>query len=148
MTTKVCNECKQTKPLDRFAKNRTKPDGLHTSCKDCKNKYNSTYYKGNTSYFRSKTKDTRVRLAKWIHEYKLTQKCKCGESHPACLQFHHTDKSKKDFEIAVAARMGYSIERIIQEIKKCEVICANCHFKFHYDEKYGPLGERLKPLDS
>jgi hypothetical protein len=32
---KICYRCKQLKPLDSFAKNRVKKDGLQERCKDC-----------------------------------------------------------------------------------------------------------------
>ena len=35
------------KPLDQFAKNSSKPDGLSPQCKECKHKYYEEYYKKN-----------------------------------------------------------------------------------------------------
>jgi hypothetical protein len=35
--------------------------------------------------------------------------------------------------IAQAVNQGWSKERILEEIKKCDVLCANCHFKEHYN---------------
>ncbi len=60
--------------------------------------------------------------------------CKCGENHPACLHFHHRDKSTKSFSISDSIRR-FSLEKIIAEIAKCDVLCANCHAKLHYDER-------------
>ena len=72
-------------------------------------------------------------ITKWFKEYKLSLKCEiCGESHPACLDFHHRDPEEKDIEIARAVNRGRSIEKIKQEIDKCQVLCANCHRKLHY----------------
>lgn len=63
---------------------------------------------------------------------KSTLACKkCGESHPACIEFHHRDAAKKEFNISQAWRIGYSWERILAEIVKCDVLCANCHRKEH-----------------
>lgn len=68
----------------------------------------------------------------WLQELKATLKCnRCSESHVACLQFHHLDPTQKDIAIADAAR-SWSKERILTEIEKCEVLCANCHAKEHY----------------
>jgi hypothetical protein len=34
---------------------------------------------------------------------------------------------------------NYSISKIKKEIKKCSVICSNCHRKLHWEEKNGPI---------
>jgi hypothetical protein len=69
---------------------------------------------------------------KWLVEYKKTLKCaRCGESHPATLAFHHKRRSEKKFEIGNALILKVSFKRLLAEIEKCEVICANCHAKEH-----------------
>ena len=45
METKVCTKCGIEKPLDQFAKNSSKPDGLSPQCKECKHKYYEECYK-------------------------------------------------------------------------------------------------------
>jgi hypothetical protein len=54
----------------------------------------------------------------------------CGENHPACLDFHHTDPGNKEFNVAWALRHR-STEAVVREAKKCIVLCANCHRKLH-----------------
>ncbi|MEL0011655.1 MAG: HNH endonuclease, partial [Bacteroidota bacterium] len=58
----------------------------------------------------------------------------CGESHPAALDFHHRDPSEKDTNLASVVGMGWSRDRIIREINKCDVICSNCHRKLHWND--------------
>ena len=36
MTTKVCSKCKVEKDLGEFTKDKTKRDGLHNMCKECR----------------------------------------------------------------------------------------------------------------
>lgn len=68
----------------------------------------------------------------WFREYKTNLKCnRCPEDHPACLEFHHKN-GDKDLEIAYMVNQGYSKKRILKEIEKCEVLCANCHRKEHH----------------
>lgn len=55
----------------------------------------------------------------------------CGETEPVCLDFHHTNPDEKDGGLATAVSRGWCEERIIREIQKCVVLCANCHRKFH-----------------
>ena len=77
---------------------------------------------------------------KWEHkkldefrEIKKTLKCnRCSENHIACLEFHHIDPSGKEGNIGQICR-SYSTERLLKEIEKCEILCANCHRKLHYN---------------
>ena len=60
-------------------------------------------------------------------------KCvKCGENHPACLEFHHNDPNKKEYNVSKIVNSTYSIKTILKEIKKCTVLCSNCHRKEHF----------------
>ncbi len=55
--------------------------------------------------------------------------CKdCGKTFPPyVMDFDHRDPSTKEFDVATAHRHGLSLERILAEIAKCDVICSNCH---------------------
>jgi hypothetical protein len=71
----------------------------------------------------------------WYAELKAQLSCsRCGENHPACIQFHHDDPTKKTLSISDAIQRRWSTKRLATEIAKCTVICANCHFKLHADE--------------
>lgn len=53
----------------------------------------------------------------------------------ACVfQIHHKDPSKKLFVVNTRTLINYSWKKILKEIKKCELLCANCHFKKHNEE--------------
>lgn len=58
----------------------------------------------------------------------------CGETHPAVLDFHHRDSGDKDLPIAVAVRK-WPLNRVLDEIKKCDVLCSNCHRKLHWEQR-------------
>jgi len=71
-------------------------------------------------------------LRRWFKEYKKTLCCsECPENHPACLDFHHREKDDKLFTVSYMVGRGYSKARVLAEIKKCIVLCANCHRKLH-----------------
>lgn len=65
----------------------------------------------------------------------LGGKCvKCGyDKCSNALEFHHVD-DRKEFGIS---KKGYtkSWKKIKNELKKCVLLCANCHREEHYDEK-------------
>ena len=58
---------------------------------------------------------------------------KCGEQDVACLDFHHRDPLEKEGHIGEFRKFG--IKRLLAEIAKCDVLCANCHRKYHRDER-------------
>lgn len=63
--------------------------------------------------------------------YRATQKCnRCGYSDFRALHFHHL--GDKHMSVSQMVKDGYAWKRILTEIEKCEVLCANCHAIEHY----------------
>lgn len=58
-------------------------------------------------------------------------KCQqCGYSkYRGALQFHHRDPSQKEFGLASVGSLG--IEKQREEVKKCDLLCNNCHAEHH-----------------
>jgi predicted HNH restriction endonuclease len=52
----------------------------------------------------------------------------CGENDVRCLDFHHRNPGEKSFSVVQSIR---SMPRLLQEIEKCDILCANCHRKLH-----------------
>lgn len=131
METKICGICKLPINTNFFSKNKAKKDGLNSHCKECHKKYWAKHYKENRQHYIDKAKILNQKCARWFKEYKKKYKCvRCGESHPACIQFHHHNKDKL-MEVSLLAR-GYKKETLIKEIEKCTPLCANCHAKEHW----------------
>lgn len=61
----------------------------------------------------------------------LGGKCEhCGESRFYVLDFHHDlEKYEKSFNIS--KYRSYRISLLLEEIKKCKLLCSNCHRKHH-----------------
>ena len=54
---------------------------------------------------------------------------RCGYNIcPHALDFHHIDPSQKD---TIISSDSITIEKAIEESKKCILLCANCHKEFH-----------------
>lgn len=54
----------------------------------------------------------------------------CGYSRSVrALHFHHLDPSQKDFRIS--GKNVKSWDRVQEELKKCILLCANCHAEVH-----------------
>lgn len=83
---------------------------------------------------RAAAKARRHKLTTEMHELKSSLACqKCGENHPATLDFHHRNPTEKEFTIAYGFR-NYSADRVKMELEKCDVLCSNCHRKLHSKE--------------
>jgi len=73
----------------------------------------------------------RKMIQKWFQDYKSKLRCEiCGEDHPACLEFHHPDPKQKETNVTNLLNTC-SKKRILMEIEKCMILCANCHRKIH-----------------
>lgn len=131
---KYCPHCKIDLPLTSFNKNSHHSDGLASECRECKKLYQKAYYTKNSKYEIEQVKQRKAFIRRKLDEYKSNLKCTCGENHIACLQFHH-ENDDKEINIGEAPGRGWSWERILLEIQKCIVMCANCHFKLHYIKK-------------
>lgn len=61
-------------------------------------------------------------------------KCeKCGYSaNYAALEFHHTNESEKEFPLDMRHFSNRTWERLCKEMRKCSLLCANCHREHHY----------------
>ena len=142
--TKVCNKCKIPKELEKFTKRTVNKDGYSTICKECE-------YEGNRkSYYRTSGKrneyliNRRRKLAQERNELILTLnlKCeRCGFDHPAALDFHHIDPKNKLKNVSTLKWSGCSNETFLNEIKKCIVLCANCH-RIEHSENCKVVKER------
>ena len=96
-------------------------------------KISADWYRNNRERFQELVKQDRLRRAKALFELKKKLKCvKCGyDKHPAALDFHHKNPKKKEAQIAQMAITG-SWAKMLEEIKKCIVLCSNCHRIEHY----------------
>tara|TARA_R100000458_G_C8009269_1_gene74083 strand:+ start:63 stop:488 length:426 start_codon:yes stop_codon:yes gene_type:complete len=72
----------------------------------------------------------------WLTKYKLYKGCeRCGYNEHGCaLHFDHIDPSKKKKQVSTIIKS--TIKNLILEVRKCRVLCANCHaVKTHEDRQ-------------
>jgi hypothetical protein len=84
---------------------------------------------------RSKTHHRIMRRVFWLGQYKMSKGCElCGyNKHPAALQFDHIDPKTKLFTIS--SRLSLKRKTLIAEVRKCRVLCANCHYETSSDQR-------------
>jgi len=104
--------------------------------KDYQNKMRTRCGSCNTKIRRYRTKLAAIQL--------LGGKCiKCGLSgDQAIFQFHHKNPQKKDFTVGNVANKSW--ESIKHELKKCTLLCANCHSIEHSDRNNKKFLEEVK----
>jgi hypothetical protein len=136
MSVRICKTCKEEKPLDEFHSSVSstfisESDKVYRRrvCKKCHTKTNG---------------ERRKAVVAWFAEYKKTLKCQhCQVADFRVLEFHHEDSSTKEFNLGDLVRKTPSKERLMTEVDKCIVLCANCHRIHHYKERNLKLLETL-----
>lgn len=60
----------------------------------------------------------------------------CGyNKNWAVLEFHHKNPEDKVMQLSLE-RLGHvSEDKVLNEILKCDLLCANCHREFHNPDK-------------
>ena len=77
--------------------------------------------------------ERRKRHVNMVREEKAKRGCEdCGEGDPKVLDLHHRDPATKKFTFGKSGNLSLSWPRIVEEINKCDVLCANCHRRRHY----------------
>ena len=70
---------------------------------------------------------------------------RCGYSKcTEALQFHHRDSKEKEFTISDAG-LTRSWAKLLAEIEKCDLLCANCHAEAHIAAVKPLVGGSIPP---
>ena len=52
------------------------------------------------------------------------------------FDFHHRDPSEKLFTLKISNLTDKPWSAVLKEVEKCEMLCANCHRKVHWEERH------------
>ena len=118
-------------------------------CGECRKKYPEANYKTNPRtnklYARCQTCRTEgkvIQRKRVVNDIKLTRGCEnvncqwTGSFTPEQLSFDHRIPAEKSFTISTALNQNKRLEEVLEEIKKCDVLCMNCHFAHSKREKH------------
>ena len=113
----------------RFRPQTSSVGQLDTYCRACRSASGKEHYAANRQRYIDQTAARKRVIARerteYLLAYFLTHPCAdCGETDPLVLEFDHV--GEKDFNIA-AGFLHYRWQRVLDEIARCEVVCANCH---------------------
>lgn len=152
-----CTKCLILQPKVNFHKKKNAKNGIRSVCKNCRsidraNKYvdnkekelayNRDYKKNNPE---KRKKTSRESAAKNLASFRLfLNKTKdvpcfdCGVKYPPCaMDFDHINPSLKKFNISEAQCVRNEI--LLQEIEKCDIVCANCHRIREHDRNHNKI---------
>jgi hypothetical protein len=130
---KKCNKCKNLKEFSSFSKDQYQKDGFQRRCKVCQRQYAKQHYHKNSSTYLNSSNRRRKQIKDFIRDAKNRACADCGEIYPYwIMQFDHIDN--KCFSISQSSNR-FSINNIKNEIKKCEVVCSNCHYDRSYKRR-------------
>mgnify|MGYP001009485643 CR=1 FL=1 len=134
----TCSKCKITKDLKEFCTDKRRKNGKGVTCKKCVNLKEKIYrdkdstkkrmleYRiQNKEKLNKRKSDKHYESSKIIDGYKSFPCLDCNNIFlPVCMDFDHINKDKSNY---VSCLKSGNIAKLIAEIKKCELVCANCH---------------------
>ena len=130
-----CYKCKKDKLESDFSFKNKKLNIRQSECRSCFAEIRKKWYERNKSDHiknikRNKNKYLEIVqsfICSWLDEHPCVD---CGESDIDTLDFDHINPEEKEYSVMYLLG-GWSIERIKEEMQKCEVRCKNCHSKRH-----------------
>ncbi len=151
-TLRKCSRCLEEKSITEFCKDVRRKDGINIYCKLCEHIRRVDYYTKHKAREDAKKKiwiaanRDRVRTTSTACHKRKRAKIKtelamllggacmiCGYSKCVqALDFHHYDDTIKSFNISMAIQWKEPWENLIEEIRKCVLLCSNCHREVHY----------------
>ncbi len=124
-----CYRCGELKPVEGFSWRRKAKGQRDSFCRPCRSAYGKEHYAAHKQRYidqaqRVKEKLRRERTLLLIGYFKTHPCIDCGEDDPVVLEFDHLGEKRFNIGHAIAGRNWQSI---LDEMAKCEVVCANCH---------------------
>jgi hypothetical protein len=127
--TRSCGRCGELKPIAAFNWRRKAIGQLDNMCRPCRAAYKREHYEANKQRYidQAAASQRKLRLERTILliEFFKEHPCAdCGEQDPVVLEFDHLRDKLFDISHSLPYRNWQSI---LNEIAKCDVVCANCH---------------------
>jgi hypothetical protein len=73
----------------------------------------------------------------------------CGyNKNVAAFDFHHIDPSEKEYQLDMRKLSNTRMDKLLDEVKKCKLLCSNCHRELHSpDLEIKLVNELIKNVD-
>ena len=121
-----CGRCGRRLPLADFARYG---EGHQSYCRSCQREYDAAWYQANKARRKTKVRADRAAHIAWLDSLKEGMPCAdCGRVYPPyVMEWDHLPGTEKTLVMSDTRRSAHARERILAEIAKCELVCANCH---------------------
>jgi hypothetical protein len=101
-------------------------------------KTTTQWYKENPEKYlkrKQQIKDRQTSIRRYVQEYRKGKVCVlCGFSDYRAIDFHHRDKDSKTITPSEIYLKGWGVQRIQEELNKCDPMCKNCHAILHHPD--------------
>ena len=146
---RTCGRCDESKPIFQFNWRRARRGQRDNLCRACRALYKEEHYQANKQRYVDQARQRKQALARqrtaFLLGYFTAHPCTdCGEEDPVVLEFDHLRDKLKN--ISAMANSSQPWEKILSEIAKCEVVCANCHRR-RTARRQGSLRSQLAAID-
>jgi hypothetical protein len=112
----ICSKCKVAPSLS-----------YHCYCKVCHNDRQKLYYQDHPRSTDESLQRRRQETRELVQRAKDVPCMDCGIKYPRYVMDLDHVRGKKKFNLSRATSHMHSLESILAEIEKCDVVCANCH---------------------
>lgn len=87
------------------------------------------YYQANAAVFLARKQGRRKRNKRIVDDLRARTPCSdCGKLYPPhVMDFDHVNGDDKVNDVLNLALSPVSVEKLMIEIAKCEIVCSNCH---------------------
>jgi hypothetical protein len=104
-----------------------KGDGYQPWCKACRKEYDAAYFQANKHRRKPRRRDENDAFRRWYAGLKAGPCQDCGGTFaPGAMHWDHRPGENKIADVGwLATRRNR--QRILDEIAKCDLVCANCH---------------------
>ena len=138
---KKCIKCNIEKSKNNFASKKVKnKNWLQPYCKACQKIYRKDHYIVNRQKYIDKAKAWRKKEKEAVRILKDKPCMDCKIKYPYyIMQFDH--RGNKKFTISQYVG-GRATATIIREIKKCDIVCANCHAERTWNKQNANIIQR------
>lgn len=131
---KFCAKCSQNLPDESFHRRGVI---LQSWCKTCRKSFDAGFYRSNKKQIKAQKKIWRGETKVWYNSLKSGPCADCGgRFHAEAMHWDHLPEFKKNNCLSILLRK-HNKSGIVEEIKKCELVCANCHAVRTFNRRMG-----------
>jgi hypothetical protein len=142
---RTCCTCGQKKSADAF-RWKNKRLGLRLGrCSECDRVARASDYKNKKVAYVARINRLHGELRQIVIEAKKFPCMDCGQTYPHyVMDFDHRDPTQKVSKVSNLMRLG-SKKKLLAEIVKCDLVCANCHRERTFRRKPNETRDPYEP---